>query len=159
MGSAVPGWSAIPQQEKDEQEAGHRLVYVWSDRLRLAGFAHVRPVPSGGWVPVEYNRGRMGRWHTGHIRLCAQALCLEEMTGYPFGYGEILHQGTRRREQVALTAELRKRTEALVVRAFAVLESGTPPLPIAAAAKCRDCPLVDTCLPREAVLLAAQTVR
>src|SRR6266545_203257 len=57
--------------------------------------------------PVEYKRGKEKEDECDESQLCAQALCLEEMfpvaipTGYLF-YGE-----TRRRVEVALTAELR----------------------------------------------------
>lgn len=51
-----------------------RRVYVWSDRLRLAGFADVVEYRVGGIAPVEYKRGRLGRWRNDHAQLCAQVL-------------------------------------------------------------------------------------
>ena len=56
-----------------------RRVWVWSDRLRLSGFADVVEEQEGQLTPVEYKKGKMGEWLNDHVQLCAQALCLEEM--------------------------------------------------------------------------------
>src|SRR5437763_1996867 len=53
-------------------------LYLYSEALRLSGFADVVEVRSGMLVPVEYKRGYEGQWLNDHIQLCAQALCLEE---------------------------------------------------------------------------------
>ncbi len=142
-----------------ERESGivlHRRVYLWSDRLRVAGFADVVEEQGGELVPVEYKRGRMGRWLNDHIQLCAQALCLEERTGRPVRRGAIFYWRSRRRVEVAFTPELRARTEAAVTRAFALLEAGRMPPPIEHRPKCRDCSLEPICLPREVQALSEE---
>jgi len=53
-------------------------LYLYSEKLRLSGFADVIEEHNGVFVPVEYKHGRQGRWFNDHIQLCAQALCLEE---------------------------------------------------------------------------------
>ena len=63
--------------------------------------------------------------------------------------GEIFYHGSRRRERVTFTPELRAKTEASVARAFALLEAGQMPLPVERMAKCHDCSLEPVCLPRE----------
>ncbi len=144
-----------------EQAAGvlvRRRVYLWSDRLRVAGFADLveeGPAPGAGLQVVEYKHGRMGRWLNDHVQLCAQAMCLEERSGRPVAQGEIFYWGSRRRVQVAFTPELRARTEAAVARAFALVAAGRMPPPLAKRAKCRDCSLERICLPREMALLSA----
>ena len=127
----------------------HRRVAVWSDRLRLTGYADLVEERSGQFVPVEYKRGRMGKWLNDHVQLCAQAMCLEEQTGASIAFGEIFYWRSRRRVQVELTPELRARTAAAVQRAFDLLAGGAMPPPEQPLAKCRDCSLEGICLPRE----------
>ena len=169
------------KQEQDGETTIHRRLYLWSDRLRLSGFADVvecrgdpgaspgrgDPIGSPGrgdpsrspeLTPVEYKHGRMGRWLNDHVQLCAQALCLEERTGRTVERGEIFYWGSRRREQVELTPELRARTEAAVARAFELLKVGQIPPPLDHRAKCRDCSLEGVCLPREVQMLTEESV-
>src|SRR5260370_16840483 len=54
-------------------------LYLYSEKLRLSGFADVIEEQNGVFIPVEYKHGRQGRWLNDHIQLCAQALCLEEL--------------------------------------------------------------------------------
>jgi CRISPR-associated exonuclease Cas4 len=138
----------------------YRQVYVWSDRLRVAGladFIEQAPglLPTGGLrlQPVEHKRGKMGQWLNDHIQLCAQAMCLEERTGQPVERGQIFYWGNRRREEVVFTPELRARAEASVARAFALLKAEQRPPPIQKRAKCRDCSLEPICLPQEVISL------
>ncbi|HID65172.1 MAG TPA: CRISPR-associated protein Cas4 [Anaerolineae bacterium] len=134
----------------------HRRVYLWSDELRVSGFADVVEERAGELIPVEYKHGRMGRWLNDHIQLCAQAICLEERTGQPVHRGEIFYWRSRRRVRVDITPELRARTAAAVARAFALLEAGRMPPPLDHRAKCRDCSLEGICLPREVLLLTEE---
>jgi len=131
----------------------HRRVYLWSDELRVSGFADVVEERAGELIPVEYKHGRMGRWLNDHIQLCAQAICLEERTGRPVQRGEIFYWRSRRRMMVDITPELRARTKAAVARAFVLLEAGRIPPPFNHRAKCRDCSLEGICLPREVLCL------
>src|SRR5690606_18947209 len=68
-----------PGSETDENgRAIHRRIWVWSDRLQIAGFADFveeTPPPQSALVPVEYKHGQKGRWDNDQIQLCAQALC------------------------------------------------------------------------------------
>jgi CRISPR-associated exonuclease Cas4 len=144
-----------PGRETDGEQVRQRRVYVYSERLRLTGYADLVEEVDGQLAPVEYKRGKMGKWLNDHVQLCAQALCLEERTGRPVAEGEIFYFGSRRRERVAITAELRARTEASVARAFALLEAGRMPPPVERMAKCHDCSLEPVCLPREVRALAS----
>jgi len=131
-----------------------RRVYVYSHRLRLTGFVDLLETRDGRLVPIEYKRGRMGKWLNDYIQLCAQALCLEERTGQRVEEGAIFYFRSRRRVAVQFTPELRTRTEASVARAFALLEAGKLPPPTDRRAKCRDCSLEPICLPAEVELLS-----
>lgn len=132
----------------------HRRVYLWSDELRICGFADLVEERAGELVPVEYKRGRKGRWHNDRIQLCAQALCLEERSGRPVAQGQIFYWRSRRRVTVGMTPELRQQTRATVARAFALLKAGCIPPPLDSRAKCRDCSLEGICLPREVLALS-----
>ena len=133
-----------------------RRVYVWSERLRLAGFCDLVEERAGQPYPVEYKKGRPGRWRSDHAQLCAQALCLEERMGITIPQGAIFYFAVRRREVVAFTPELRAQVEALAVEARRLVASGELPPPIANRAKCRDCSLQPLCLPDEVRLLNDQ---
>jgi CRISPR-associated exonuclease Cas4 len=132
-----------PGREAEDGVVTHRRVYVYS------GFVDLVEETGGQWAPVEYKRGKMGKWLNDHVQLCAQALCLEERTGQAVVEGAIFYFGSRRRERVARTAELRAKTEASVARAFELLAAGHLPPPTERMAKCHDCSLEPVCLPRE----------
>lgn len=144
--------------EHDGDEVTLRRVYVHSDRLRLTGFVDLLEERAGEWTPVEYKKGHAGRWVNDEVQLCAQALCVEEQVGRPIDHGFVFYFGSRRRQQVDFTPELRAWTEASVARAFEVLAEGRipPPLPEKMARKCRDCSLEPVCLPAEVRALQAE---
>lgn len=141
-----------------------RRVWVWSERLRLSGFADVVEEEEGKLTPIEYKKGRMGEWLNDHVQLCAQALCLEEMRHCSITRGYIFYFGSARREEVAFTPELRQHTEETVRQAFTLLTEEKLPPPLMGKQKrnaplpslhpkCRDCSLEPLCLPREVVVL------
>jgi CRISPR-associated exonuclease Cas4 len=134
----------------------YRQVYVWSERLRVAGLADFIEHQAGQLQPVEHKRGRMGKWLNDHIQLCAQAMCLGERTDQTVEKGYIFYWGNRRREEVLFTPDLLARTQASVQRAFALLNKGRRPSPTQKRAKCRDCSLEPICLPREVRSLVRQ---
>jgi CRISPR-associated exonuclease Cas4 len=140
--------------ERDGDTTIRRRVYVWSDELRVCGFADLVEERGGVLRPVEYKRGRMGRWLNDRIQVCAQALCLEERTGQRVEEGEVFYWRSRRRVTVEITSGLRQRTRSAAARAFELLQQGVMPPPIDRRAKCRDCSLEEICLPREVQMLS-----
>jgi len=141
-----------------------RRVWVWSDRLKLSGFADIVEETEGTMLPVEYKKGKMGEWLNDHVQLCAQALCLEEMLHCHIEQGYIFYFGSAHREKVVFSAELRRHTEETIQQAFALLEQGKLPPPLvgkqtrrsslpALHPKCKDCSLEPLCLPREVLAL------
>jgi CRISPR-associated exonuclease Cas4 len=147
-----------------------RRVWIWSERLRLSGFADVVEEQHGLLTPVEYKKGKMGEWLNDHVQLCAQALCLEEMSGQAIARGYIFYFGSSRREEVVFSEALRKRTEETIRLAFTLLEQGELPPPLigkitrrsalpALHPKCRDCSLEPLCLPREVFLMQSRGVK
>ena len=131
-----------------------RRIYVWSERLKLAGLCDLIEERAGQVYPVEYKKGKPGRWASDHAQLCAQALCLEERLGITIAEGAIFYFATRRREVVAFTPELRAEVERLAIEAQRLVAAGALPPPIDNRMKCRDCSLQPLCLPDELRLLA-----
>ncbi|HXF63179.1 MAG TPA: CRISPR-associated protein Cas4 [Caldilineaceae bacterium] len=136
----------------------HRRVYVYSHRLGIGGFCDlVEEHADGRWAPVEYKEGRRGRWRNDHAQLCAQALCLEEMSGRAVPTGYLFYFGDRRREMVSFDPSLRQYTCDLIDAIHRALAAGAIPPHTERPARCRGCSLVDICLPRETQLLCAAT--
>jgi CRISPR-associated exonuclease Cas4 len=141
------------QRESDGEEQTVRRVYLYSNRLRIAGLADVVEIEGGAARPVEYKKGRQGRWLNDHAQLCAQALCLEEQTGVGIPVGYLFYFGSQRRQEIALDEELRAYTEALIGRAWILAEEAVLPQPIQNRRICRECSLEPICLPDEVVAL------
>lgn len=132
-----------------------RSVRVHSDALGISGICDVvEEADDGTLTPVEYKQGQRGRWGNDHAQLCAQALCLEEMTGRPVHRGSIFYFGDRRREEVDFTPELRETTAALVSAMRRVVALGVIPAHTEKRARCKGCSLYDVCLPDESDRLA-----
>ncbi len=142
--------------EREGEILRYHRIYLWSEQLGVAGFADVieEQVVDGQRVliPIEYKKGRMGRWLNDHIQLCAQAICLMEHTQAMVTKGYVFYFGSRRREEVIFTPELLARTQEAVRRAHAIAAGPLPP-PLENERKCRDCSLEPICLPREVRLL------
>src|SRR5216684_5978238 len=85
-----------------EGEMQTTRLYLYSEALRLSGFADVVEERAGVLVPVEYKHGQQGQWLNDQVQLCAQALCLEERQAdkAPLAYGYIFYVASRRRVQV-----------------------------------------------------------
>jgi CRISPR-associated exonuclease Cas4 len=140
-----------------EGEMETTRLYLYSETLRLVGFADVIEERAGVLVPVEYKHGQQGQWLNDHIQLCAQALCLEERQPgkAPIAHGYIYYVGSRRRVRVDFTQQLQARTKAAIARALKVAALATPPPPLSGdlAARCPNCSLLPLCLPEEVRLL------
>ncbi len=122
-------------------------------RLNLAGIADLvefrsradgRETP----FPVEYKRGKPKQHRADEVQLCAQALCLEEMTGEPVPDGALFYAETKRRVAVPFDVALRELTEE-AARAFgAILAQGITPPAEYRANRCRACSLIEMCRPK-----------
>lgn len=106
--------------------------------------------------PVEYKKGKMGKWLSDHTQLCIQALALEEVLGLPaesIQHGYLYYIGSARRERVQIDSELRARSRSILENAQHIALQTSPPAPITNWRKCRDCSLEPICLPREVIHL------
>ncbi|WP_375553878.1 CRISPR-associated protein Cas4 [Roseovarius mucosus] len=118
-----------------------------SKRLNLTGVADLVEFQDESPFPVEYKRGKPKLHHADEAQLCAQALCLEEMTGQPVPTGALFYAQTKRRVTVPFDAPLRALTEAIIADLAAVLTSRRTPPPTPHRTRCRACSLLELCRP------------
>ncbi|ABR74648.1 CRISPR-associated protein Cas4 [Actinobacillus succinogenes] len=126
-----------------------RSMHLSAQRLGISGIADMveRDLATGRLKPVEYKRGKPKPTAMDEIQLCAQALCLEEMTGQTIEEGALWYMQTRRRIPVAFSDELRAQTLAVIEQVRALLESGRTPPP-RYGKHCKACSLVEICQPK-----------
>lgn len=121
-------------------------------RLNIAGVADVVEFHAGsdGEVafPIEYKRGKPKLHRADEVQLCAQALCLEEMTGRAVPEGALFYGETRRRVAVPFDAELRQLTEDTAIAFGALIAEGRTPPAVWKASRCRACSLIELCRPK-----------
>ncbi len=142
-------------------EAGHRRkagvlqmmsLPIYSIRLNLTGVADMvefhESQTSITPFPIEFKRGKAKVHRADEVQLCAQALCLEEMTGTAVPMGACYYGQTKRRKEVSFDAELRTLTETTVEQVAALFAQGRTPSAEYEAAKCRGCSLLDQCRPK-----------
>ncbi len=123
-----------------------RALPLWSNRLGLVGKADVVEFHGATPYPIEYKHGPRRQWGHDDLQLCAQAICLEEMTGTTVPTGAVYHHGSRRRREVLFGDLLRiEVTEAIEAVRRMLAQSHLPP-PVNDA-RCRHCSLKESCLP------------
>jgi CRISPR-associated exonuclease Cas4 len=124
----------------------HRGLALRSLRLGLSGQADVVEFRGSQPFPVEYKRGKPKEDASDRIQLCAQALCLEEMLSCVIPAGALFYGTTRRRLDVPFDSALRRQVEGLAQRMHELYRQGLTPhaeeMP-----KCRNCSLIEVCLP------------
>ena len=124
-----------------------RVVEITSDVEGLHGVADVVEMRGLDPIPVEYKRGRPKVHRVDEVQLCAQALCLEEMTGRNVPDGILFYGARRRRTQLAFVDALRSLTRTVANEARAAIETGALPLPTPLRQRCSQCSLKDLCRP------------
>lgn len=105
---------------------------------------------NGKWrlYPVEFKRGKAYSKEADLIQLCAQALCLEEMTDSSVPFGAVFYGQTRKRLEVQFDEGLRSKTKELISTAHALLQEKI--LPDARFyLHCRSCSMIDVCMPKK----------
>lgn len=99
--------------------------------------------------PVEYKRGKAKLHRADEVQLCAQALCLEEMTGQPVPEGALFYAETKRRLCVPFDKELRQLTCTTIGQLKEVFTTLKTPPPTYRTDRCRACSLYDLCRPKD----------
>jgi len=135
--------------EDGENKEGIRIergLPLWSDKLGLIGKADVVEFHGHVPYPVEYKSGKKKKGAHEDLQLCAQAVCLEEMTGRPVPKGAIYHHSSRKRREVSFDEKLRQRVHDIVRDIRKMLEADT--LPAAPNdGRCKHCSLKQSCMP------------
>ena len=130
-----------------------------SRRLGIAGVADLVEFRREGEFdvpfPIEIKRGKAKLHRADEVQLCAQALCLEEMTGVSVPDGALFYAETKRRMPVVFDAELRRLTEETVVELQEIFRNLKTPAPTSHKARCKSCSLLDLCRPDAARRSAA----
>lgn len=126
-----------------------RAIWLKSDRHGLIGKSDLIEEQNGMLRPVEYKRGQLGDFDNDALQVCAQALCLEEMTGQSVPKGFVYYTHSHQRQAVVLTAELRERAIATIQTVRQLIHTGTMPQPVYTK-RCRGCSLYAQCLPQAA---------
>lgn len=126
-----------------------RSVHVSAEKLGLSGVIDMVECElcTGRLHPVEYKRGKPKPEPFDEIQLCAQALCLEEMTEQTIGEGALWYMQTRHRVPVAFTDTLRERTLTTIHQVRTLLASGQTPPPNYDK-RCKACSLIELCQPK-----------
>lgn len=96
--------------------------------------------------PVEYKRGKAKSDESDHLQLMAQAVCLEEMLATNINKAYMFYFETRRREEVSLNNEMRKKLKDIISKMHDYLDRGYTPK-VRKSEKCRSCSLKNLCLP------------
>ncbi|MEH2136173.1 CRISPR-associated protein Cas4 [Nostoc sp.] len=124
-----------------------RAIWLKSEQYKLIGKSDLIESESGQVYPVEYKRGRKGEWDNDELQVCAQALCLEEMTGQPVNTGYIYYAHSHQRQLVEINVELRQSAIATIESVTNLLETGAMPKPYYSK-RCQGCSLYSQCLPK-----------
>jgi CRISPR-associated exonuclease Cas4 len=124
-----------------------RAIYLKSDRYGLIGKADLIEETDGKLYPVEYKRGDRGEWDNDELQVCAQALCLEEMTGKDISRGYIYYAKTHQRQLVEINRELRETAIATILNIQQLFQTGKMP-PAIYTKRCQGCSLYHQCLPQ-----------
>lgn len=126
-----------------------RSVHVAAENLGVSGIIDMveHDLHTGCLKPVEYKRGKPKPEPMDEIQLCAQALCLEEMTGQTIAEGALWYMQTRHRVQVAFSDGLRAQTLTVIAQVRELLASGQTPPPVYGK-RCKACSLVEICQPK-----------
>ncbi len=136
-----------PEMEIQDGVRIERALPLWSKRLGLIGKADVVEFHGKVPFPVEYKHGSKAKtWGYEDLQLCAQALCLEEMTGVEVPCGAIYHFKSRRRREVIFEQPLREAVTKAIQDIRQMLQNKNIPPPVNDK-RCEHCSLQDSCMP------------
>lgn len=128
-----------------------RAVWLKCDRYGLIGKSDLIEEQGGELYPVEYKRGRGGpggdQFGNDALQVCAQAFCLEEMTGRAVTRGFVYYAHLHQRQVVELSPALRAVTVDAIAAVREIISTGKMPEAVYTK-RCRGCSLYSQCLPR-----------
>lgn len=116
----------------------------WLFCPRQCALIHVERV----WAENQFTaEGRVLHERADEVQLCAQGLCLEEMTGQPVPEGALFYGAARRRKTVPLDAGLRDLTLTMACEARTAISAGALPKPVFETRRCGSCSMLELCRP------------
>jgi CRISPR-associated exonuclease Cas4 len=134
-------------ENQSDQTWQIRAIWLKSDRYQLIGKSDLIEETDGNCYPIEYKRGHRGEFDNDELQVCAQALCLEEMTGKAIALGYIYYVQTHQRQVVEISPELRESAIATIQVIQKLFETGIMP-PAIYTKRCHGCSLYEQCLPQ-----------
>jgi CRISPR-associated exonuclease Cas4 len=126
-----------------------RAIWLKSQQYQLIGKSDLIESTDGQLYPVEYKRGKKGEWDNDELQVCAQALCLEEMTGQTITQGYVYYAQSHQRQLVHISQQLRQSAIETIENLKILLQTGKMP-PAIYSKRCQGCSLKSQCLPRVA---------
>jgi len=99
-------------------------------------------------IPIEYKRGKPKAHRADEVQLCAQAVCLEAMSGITVKEGLLFYGKTRRRQAVNIDEALLELLRECIQTIRELQASGTTPSARYAKEKCEPCSLIEWCQPK-----------
>ncbi len=140
----------------DESRPGVRItrgLQVSSSKWGISGVCdvvefHGRKSNYKKIVPIEYKRGKPKAHRADEVQLCAQAVCLQEMTKIEVTYGYLFYGKTRRRKEIEFDEPLKLLVRECIEKIHSIQNSGITPSPDYELRKCGACSLIELCQPR-----------
>ena len=127
-----------------------RAVWLKCDRYGLIGKSDLIEEKDGELYPVEYKRGRggfgEGASENDVLQVCAQAFCLEEMTGREVRSGFVYYAHAHQRQEVVLSAAVRENAIEVILAVREIIRTGRMPEAVYEK-RCQGCSLRSQCLP------------
>ena len=150
----------LPSPEQlAEETLKTRAVTLSGERLRVIAKMDLLEIEDGCVTPVDYKHGKpyeidgaLQIWPADRAQLAVQTMVLRE-NGYRVEEGVIFYSATRQRVRVEMSEDVIRETEAAILAAWALAESGRIPLPLEDSPKCPGCSLNSICLPGETATL------
>lgn len=136
----------------DESKAGVRItrsLSVSSRKLGISGQCDIVEFHKDGRVvPVEYKRGKPKSHRADDVQLCAQALCLEEMSATTIPAGFLFYGEKKRRSEVKFDSTLRDLVEDTAHALHSMMSSRVTPHAEYLPRRCDSCSLIAICQPK-----------
>jgi CRISPR-associated exonuclease Cas4 len=119
-----------------------------SGKADVVEFHYLNDVTLEKIVPIEYKRGAKKENECDALQLCAQAICLEEMTGFAISHGFLFYGKERRRTDIVFSPELRSSTEKKFLDIHKIYNDQSEAPKGKYTSKCKSCSFYEYCKPK-----------
>ena len=123
-------------------------VYLYSNKLGLAGQADLIEWRDGIPIPIETKTGKVRDFEKFEVQIGLQAICIEEMYNVNIPVGEIFFCETRRRKEIVIDKTLKVRCVEVVTNLRdCFLSFDISRFPKVDDHRCPQCQYSESCLP------------